>query len=1544
MFKNFTLLSLLCATMFFGGYAYFLGSNILEIPDSKISFVASDMDKITLTIYELEIDAVKLFTQAEELPISKIVSNAKKHVYQRTFTITDKWQEFSLEFEEIGVYLAVLTGFEKSEKTTYDAMVLIVTDMGIVFVADEEKAILGVVKTTGGFLENVAVYLLKGNKVIGKMKTDENGLVRIDKDFDFALVKKEKSLAFCRFYRTRRSIDRDEKLFLLTDRPIYKPGDTVNLRGQLFKLDGSYYTALGASRVTVKIEDPKNNEIYSKTLSTDELGGFWDSFDLAETSSVGNYTIKVEHNERDFYETFLVEEYRKPEYKMEILPDKEKYISGEPVDFTIKVNYFNGQPVAGAQVALYVNADPIEQSEYLVYRAYELTDESGQVKISLKTEEGFEGYYTLQAIVADESQRQIEQEKSIYIYADNVKISVDRDYIFAKPGESVELKIFVSDLNGNPLSGQMSVLIGENEKTLQVDDGKAILKFSPDKIGSFKIQLSFQKARKSIYVHSYAWAKGYKISEFAVVTDKEKYKPGEKITVQLFSPSEVSGIIALTADTIYDLKPFSLKDHSTVEFTIPENVIERNLFLIFLAYENGRRIMDNLKIAIERDLNVEKAELYFDRESYKPGETAKLTIKSKNDGVFCLTIVDEAIYSMIGFNPAQIEEVIYPQNNYPDVTWSFSQRWFYIDLANLKSTGGLYSMLPEPTTFEDFKRSAVEAKINVREYFPDTALWIPQLRTKNKTATVEFKIPDSITNFIATAYGFSTKSMMQANSSFVVTKDFYVTPHLPSFLREGDVMQISATVHNQTSDILKTRLWLELPETVKLISPDQSLSIFDIVPKISNTSYWTINALKESDLSTITTYAVSHNDLKDAVALNIPVKPFAFEREFYVLEFVDGVKEISLPQSEYKTAKLRIFSNIIPLVEDSIRHLIKYPYGCTEQTMSSFLPAVIASQMGLKIEDLEDIVRKGLMRLYKYQKYDGGWGWWQTDDSNNFMTCYVMEGLYYAKKAGIEVASSVINSGINYLKENLSAYGVYVLDLYKIPHESYTPQKDIDWIYLSFSNEKALDEALKLVHETEKFAYVDQVYDFFTSDVQLTSILLRALTKWGKHEGLQRKIINYLFSKKDGYFWYSTKDTSFAVLALLEVLPGVENPHLVIENGSKVVELDTEGELSLQKEDLKIKGKGLVEVHVVYYESPVGSVSDGIEVKRDFFKRYEILIKNEKSIIDAFIPINQDYIPVSVELLEELKNGEIYISAFDDGKYSYRGTTFTVNGNKLSLNEMEFEFERLETFDGLILVIMENAAMVYDTKTQTAKTHFGTSDANLTKMGTVYLKDGKLWINDELIVMVPQDVKSLSCSKDEILLKSERGTYWFKEGRFTLLPFIAERILSWDGKELICDKGFTFSGNDELITVSPCKVTFSTGTVSVNSGDIMKTIIYLENGSGNYIVVEDYFPSCAQILQNYNERSLQSYSKFDYMWYRSWENWYLAREIYEDRIAFFTYKYLNGRMSYVWRATANGKYRILPTQAYSMYYKGLYAHSDPDVLNIGFRSEGMESE
>ena len=134
------------------------------------------------------------------------------------------------------------------------------------------------------------------------------------------------------------------------------------------------------------------------------------------------------------------------------------------------------------------------------------------------------------------------------------------------------------------------------------------------------------------------------------------------------------------------------------------------------------------------------------------------------------------------------------------------------------------------------------------------------------------------------------------------------------------------------------------------------------------------------------------------------------------------------------------------LVAEALEQLVAYPYGCVEQTMSAFLPDLVAQEVQRKLgvpsprsdEELSKMVNDGLARLYRHQHDDGGFGWWEYDSSDPWMTSYVLYGYAVARQAGYDVAEGSARRAVDYLGSVVSqlinqrdqAFAAYALALH----------------------------------------------------------------------------------------------------------------------------------------------------------------------------------------------------------------------------------------------------------------------------------------------------------------------------------------------------------------------------------------------------------------------------------------------------------------------------------------------------------------------------------
>src|SRR4029079_5272478 len=129
-----------------------------------------------------------------------------------------------------------------------------------------------------------------------------------------------------------------------------------------------------------------------------------------------------------------------------------------------------------------------------------------------------------------------------------------------------------------------------------------------------------------------------------------------------------------------------------------------------------------------------------------------------------------------------------------------------------------------------------------------------------------------------------------------------------------------------------------------------------------------------------------------------------------------------------------------------IRELDRYPYGCSEQTVSRALPLLYLSELGAKDvhidDDLKARLQDAVSRLVNRQSASGAFGAWSvgSDDANLWLSSFVTDFLLRAREKGFAVPEDSLVSALDYLKNTIGnapdiesgkgqdiAYALYVL-------------------------------------------------------------------------------------------------------------------------------------------------------------------------------------------------------------------------------------------------------------------------------------------------------------------------------------------------------------------------------------------------------------------------------------------------------------------------------------------------------------------------------------
>ncbi len=138
---------------------------------------------------------------------------------------------------------------------------------------------------------------------------------------------------------------------IYTDRPIYRPGQTMYWKGVIrLDDDGRYSLPPVDTPVEVSIYDPYQNTVLTQTLKTNDMGTVNGKLEIPEKAPLGDYSIQLVVGGEEFWHDFLVAEYRKPQFRTEITTDKKDYIEGETAKVKLHAEYFFGGPLSNAKV------------------------------------------------------------------------------------------------------------------------------------------------------------------------------------------------------------------------------------------------------------------------------------------------------------------------------------------------------------------------------------------------------------------------------------------------------------------------------------------------------------------------------------------------------------------------------------------------------------------------------------------------------------------------------------------------------------------------------------------------------------------------------------------------------------------------------------------------------------------------------------------------------------------------------------------------------------------------------------------------------------------------------------------------------------------------------------------------------------------------------------------------------------------------------------------------------------------------------------------
>lgn len=998
----------------------------------------------------------------------------------------------------------------------------------------------------------------------------------------------------------RRTLESEDfRTFIYADRPIYRPGDTIQFKGIVRRLQGSNYVLPGGGEIDVKIRDSDETPIKEFKLPVSAQGSFHGSFTTNDEDKPGSYSIETSYHGSTYSYWIPLAAYRKPEFSIDVSAGRKFFVYGERASATVKAEYYFGGPVIGAKVEAYITRSPHFEfdddydGDYEDYGAgsYQgeyrekveaVTNAKGEAVISFETQgkddpeiADVDYDYTINASITDASNKYFDATGTVLVTRGDVDAELTTDRYIAAPGETIEASVTVTHYGDESAVPGRSVqlVVGTEEWTgdTAVFHPQRTLTGTTDAKGVARIPVKVQgegslvlkstvlddagrpvKSSDYLYVEGAGYL-GPATSKFTLTLDKKRYALGDTCRVMLETDKPGgSALITVEADKVLARYVVPISKRSTM-FTIPvEHAYAPNVWVSATAIRDKQLLESQRRLVVdvhEHDLNIS---ITPDKTAYLPGELANLTVRTTDangrpvPADLAVAVVDESIYA-IHADTANIARDLYPmREDRVGTNYSFEQ--IYLDGGD--KAGG---------------------DIPVRSKFLDTAAWFPSVETNAQgIGHAQVKLPDNLTSWRVTAIGATADTKVgMAHVNFKARKLLSVRLQLPSFLVQQDRQRITAIVTNNTSQDQEVTVRLEASG----LKVEGDLTAKVVVPadKPQNLT-WFVQA-PDSGEATLTAYALASPTLNDAERRSLTVQPhgrLSVESRSGAIQNGAGADFRLSPNADPNEGRLQILvsPSLGTVVYQSLDELIAFPYGCTEQTMSRFLPTVLLASTLERLNIRSDLqakapglVAEGFARLAKMQHSDGSWGWWEYDSGDPYMTAYVLDGVQRAKQAGYENRRVNIQSALEWAKTYVKTGG-------------YDPKYPTDMLYLiyalaAYGQGEAAQAGLARVApvDSESYALAAMAYaklgDANASRRELANLRklmvvqgeiasfpaneagygcesvafpLIALTTLVPNDPAIPKLVRYLVASRQGDFWSSTRDSSLALIGLIQHL------------------------------------------------------------------------------------------------------------------------------------------------------------------------------------------------------------------------------------------------------------------------------------------------------------------------------------------------------------------------------------------------------------------------
>ncbi|AKB86242.1 alpha-2-macroglobulin family protein [Methanococcoides methylutens] len=789
-------------------------------------------------------------------------------------------------------------------------------------------------------------------------------------------------------FETTIQVVQNNPIFIETDKPIYKPGQTIHVR--LLSLNNNLVPVV--QNTTVEISDAKGVKVFKDDLTTNEYGVAYFDLPLASELNLGTWKVKATSGSSMSQVDIRVEKYVLPKFDVEASTEKSWFLVDDPITGTVSAQYFFGKDVEGDV--------EIEAMKYVgvweEYATFSGSLEEGSVEFELPPTEYVAGTYgaagqgsvMLNVTVTDTGGHSEETTELLTIAQSPLVLQMIPESDSIKPGMPLQVLIVTKDPGGEPLEKDVSLVVSflddnydwdEQKQIVSTENGVALVTLE---VPEDALEMDISAVSDGVDVSDHLNSVYSPTASFLHLSQVSEGTPevGENIVFKVYSTNKGTVFYDVFANgrTVYS----ATSDEAQISIPVTPQMSPTAKVVAYMINPNNEVSADSLPFDVQFSTQVDLSS-GFDKETVAPGDNVSVELDAGTQSMIGLSIVDESVYALSEgrlnlkqvFDELEIRFMEPQVEAHPRYYWYQETAGDVIDDAGLivLASGSLdvpkgqaevedggfvdrmfamddMEMVEEEVMMEAPAAAPMEPTDSgagtplaeperVRQFFPETWIWMPDIMTdEDGLASLDLNAPDSITTWRLHAVSSSPEGIGISEAGLTVFQEFFIDPDLPYAVIRGEEFPVQVQVYNYLDKPQEVQLTLSGADWFDLVGEDVVMVSVDAnsVTHASFTIRPTEVGVQEVELTGQTT------EKADAVRKTVIVEAEGVTREIVdngILKEGSVELDTTLPEGIVPDSEKVLVSftpSIVAQTITGVDDLLGMPYGCGEQNMMLF--------------------------------------------------------------------------------------------------------------------------------------------------------------------------------------------------------------------------------------------------------------------------------------------------------------------------------------------------------------------------------------------------------------------------------------------------------------------------------------------------------------------------------------------------------------------------------------------------------------------------------